>query len=663
MFRYGRIFIATVAVALVLIGARSGAADQNALAILNLRPTNFEAMGYNGEVMYALVSSLETDKTVELMPRREMEGILFQAGLVQGDTPEMALEAGKVLGINFVLFGNVTKKGSKITAHLSLLDMQTRQVLRSWSPRFNSREDILAKTPEVAGELSATILNREQYAAAAAPAVEASGIEPVVEEFQVKSEGKKVILNWKVDTPGPVTGYHVYRSESEDGPFQFLGKTESPAYEDAQIKKGASYYYQIGILSTTGREARATRTAQIKKAGEKLPHPPLLLSTSGHVKRIQINFIPSLINEQERFKIRHYKIFRKGSAGGDWENIATLSAKITSQSELGFTFEDTEGLEDGRTYSYAISSLDSKDRESAMSDRVTVSTLPRPELQVDAAKMLRKIQLSWKPIKDVEGFYLYRRTEQEPWEKVARIRGTPELPYTDDRGLEDGRTYAYYLTAYDTKGESGQSNTIEAETKALPSCPTDIIVQSGLVKSVEISWTPATDPDVGGYIVYRGTDPKNLRPITKIKGYQEDSYLDTGTGFSSLEDGTDYLYALTSFNLFGAEGPPTPTALAQTKPPPVPASGIKLTAAASEILVRWQMNPEPDIRRYVVYRSRNSGLWSNVGETEAGKAQYRDTDLDPESEYRYRIIVEDNDGLKSDPAESDAIESPILPDA
>ena len=42
------------------------------------------------------------------------------------------------------------------------------------------------------------------------------------------------------------------------------------------------------------------------------------------------------------------------------------------------------------------------------------------------------------------------------------------------------------------------------------------------------------------------------------------------------------------------------------------------------------------------------------------ETRYTDHDLKPESQYRYRMIAVDKDGLKSDPVDSDAIPSPIV---
>jgi hypothetical protein len=58
-------------------------------------------------------------------------------------------------------------------------------------------------------------------------------------------------------------------------------------------------------------------------------------------------------------------------------------------------------------------------------------------------------------------------------------------------------------------------------------------------------------------------------------------------------------------------------------------------------------------------RSKDGRKWSELEKVEAGKNAYQDTDLEPDLEYRYRIIAEDQDGLISDPVESNSIASPL----
>ena len=655
MFRSRNVFTLIVALFLLLGNATLSRAQNSALAIFNFRPTNIEAMGCNAEILYALISALEKGKAVKLMSRREMEEILFNNSLVQGDNPEMVLKAGKALSISFILFGQVTKKDGKVQAHLKLMDIQNKRVIKTWSPTFSGRKTIPSQIPSLAGKISKAILNKEEFKSAVStrPTID-------IENLKARSHKKKVVLTWKFDNSLPIVGFHVYRSESHRGPYRFLGRINNNIFNDTKITKGKSYYYHIGIILSSGQEIKTRHTAQLKDAGEKKPHPPLILSGKGHVKRVEIKFVPSLLNEQEKFKITKYKIYRQKKPAPNWEEILTVDAKARPQGKLAFLIEDNKNIEDGVTYTYAISSIDKKKRESRLSDPVSLNTVNCPVLTVAKDNLLRKIDFAWKPLENVEGYYLYRKMDRKKWKRVGKIRGASKTRFTEDKDLKDGEQYQHYLIAYDTKGETSPSNKVEAKTKDLPPSPENLMAQSDLVKSVKISWTSVDDTDVGGYAVYRGVNRKELVRIARIKDYKSNSLLDKGTGFTPLEDGTDYYYAIAGFNLFGPEGKLSRAVHARTKPRPGSAKGLVTTTEQDHILVKWNKNPESDIKTYILYRKQNKRSWSKIGKFDPNQTSYMDDDLKPEKSYSYRIIVEDKDNLKSDPVESDPLRSPIV---
>ena len=651
---------------LLLGHASVSKAQENALAIFNLRPTNFEAMGYDGEILYALVSALRRKKAVQLMPRREMENILSQKAMVQSDDPQMVSKAGKLLGINFILFGQVTKKGTRIISNRNLMDVRQGRVIKTWRKRFSGREDILAQMPSFAAELTRILQNSAGLAAAssgepARPAVQ-------IENLRALSEGKKVILRWEFDPSQPIVGFNAYRSEYADGPYQFIGKTQKSIFTDKKIKKGRTYFYRVGIILASGQEIKSEIVAEIKNAGRKIPHPPLVTGSKGFVRKAELKFVPSLLNSKEKFKITKYIIYRKLPQNDIWENIAEIDAKkplkMALGIALGFKFEDRHNLDDGQTYTYAVSSIDKRMKESPRSDAFAITTIRRPVLALEKDNLLRKIILAWEPLENVDGYYLYRRTGQENWARVGKIKGSQTSQFTDAKTLADGQDYRYYLSAYDAQGETGPSNKVEAKTKDLPLPPGNLKSKSGLVKSVQLVWTAIHDTDIGGYAIYRGLNPQTLKRIDKSKGYESRSFLDQGKAHKSLEDGKEYFYSVASYNLFGAEGDKGPAVRARTKPRPVPVKGLKLVVqresdTKGSITLTWTLNPEPDIEAYLVYRRRNAGFWSKTMTIPANQTRFKDSNLRTESIYRYRLIVVDKDGLKSDPAESKSIKSPV----
>ena len=651
---------AAVLACLVVFAGTTWAAGKNTLALFNLRPTNMEAMGYSGEILFTLVSALEQEKTVDVMPRREMEEILYQKGLVQGDNPAAVAQAGHVLGVDFVLFGQVTEAGGRISSRIQLMDVKTGRVSRAWTPRFADRDAILAQTPAFARELADAMAGGAGESPGLVSAADSAGPSLALQLLRGVSRGDRIFLTWKFDSATPVSGFHIYRSEGVDGPYQFMGGTRDGRFEDPGVKKGTTYYYRVGILPVQGQEVKNPQTVMVKHSGEKTPHSPLLMGGTGHVRRVIFKFVPSLQNQQENFNITRYLIYRRGGQDGQWRNIQSLDVGKKSQYELAYSVEDHDGLDDGLAYEYSVASQDREKGESPLAEAITLTTIGRPALMVRQDGLLRKVEFEWAPLDGVDGYRLYRKNGDGSWQKVAERRSTQSPQLTDDRGLADGIQYAYYLTAYDTSAETGPSETVHARTKDLPTSPAGLDAVGGLVKSVRLTWTPLADPDVGGYAIYRGTDARQLEQIDKVRGHDRDSYTDKGSGFSYLEDGTVYFYAVESYNLFGADGELSPVVSATTKPRPQTIQGLTAVADGETIVVTWRPNPESDVRGNSLYRSQDQGSWSKRDVLPPDQTRFVDKDLKPGISYRYQLIAEDQDGLKSDPVQSTEVASPLV---
>ncbi len=635
-------------------------AQKDVLAIFNLRPTNIEAMDYSGDILYTLISALGKKDSIEVMPRREMEESLFRGGLAQGDNPKQVIKAGNVLGVNYVLFGNVTAKGGQVRAQLNLMDVPNKRVIDTWSPVFSGREAIPSEIGSLVKAIENVIAKSEPFVALQPAEPKTETVRIGIQQFRASNQDGKVLLRWKFDATEPIVGFNIYRASKKAGPFQFVGKTNKNLFEDSGLNRGQLYYYHLGILLGSGQEVKSKQATQITYTAEKMPYPPLIIGGKGHVRRVTIEFVPSLQNDQENFEITQYKLYRKSDDGSQWTPILSIAADKGYQSNVSLRAEDKNISADDLNCTYALSSIDSRGRESPFSDPITIRTIQRPTLSLKKDNLLRQIHFTWAPVKTIEGYNIYRRSNQNKWEKIGRISGASKISFTDKTKLDDGKQYQYYLTVYDEESETGPSNTVAAKTKDPPACPADVGAQSDLVKSVKLSWTPVDDPDIGGYTIYRGIDADNFSRITQVDGYRSDAYLDKGKAFDSLEDGKTYYYKILSYNLFKAEGKPSPVIQATTKPRPTLARGFSAAAGTERITVRWDQNPEFDIKNYTLYRNRNGGMWSKLKELDAGRSEYHDEDLKADTVYRYRIIVEDKDGLKSDPVESEPVKSPLV---
>jgi hypothetical protein len=110
------------------------------------------------------------------------------------------------------------------------------------------------------------------------------------------------------------------------------------------------------------------------------------------------------------------------------------------------------------------------------------------------------VTLAWDPSTDNSGSVTYSVSKEGQGFTVPQEQAT----YTID-WLSPGRTYSFYVTAYDESlNQSGQSNTVTVTTPADTTAPSTPVL-SGTVRGpsqVSLTWTRSTD-DLSEFVGYR----------------------------------------------------------------------------------------------------------------------------------------------------------------
>jgi fibronectin type 3 domain-containing protein len=643
-----------LAVVLLWPAAQAAAKGQIRLAVLSLQPVNIQAVGDDAEVLYSLISSLERAGVgkLDIMPRREMEELLNQARLSQGRDLKSALAAGQALSVQYVVYGQVEKRGAVIAAQIHLLNVATRRDAGCWRPSFDGYRSIRPGCKAIA-EQAVQAMERAPAAASApkaAPSVHIS-------KFRAASVGDEVKLTWSFSPLDPIAFFVLYRSGRSNGPFQQLGESAKNEFIDKTARRGATYFYRLEARLRAGRTVQVEQLAQIKDVGEKTPSPPLVLEAKSGVRRAVIIFAPALENMHNGFDIKEYRLHRRPKGEGEFALVG--SARIgKSKNELAWTAVDAQGLQDGRAYEYVLTSLAKGGKESAYSDTVAVEAPAAPELSVKMEGLLRKVVLGWAPLDGVKGFYLYRRPRGGSFQRIAAI-SAGAATYTDVTDLDDGQTYEYVLTGYDGQAETARSDQVAARTKPRPPAPEGLNAISGMVKAVQLSWRPSEDPDAAGYYVYRGKGPERER-IAVIPDPQTSRFLDEGKPpFHLLGDGAEYAYTVSAYNTFKAEGAFSKAITARTKKRPAPVRGLRVQALGPDkIRISWEKNNEEDIAEYSISHYRIKGIWIPAADTGPDVDSYVETGMTPGVAYVYSIVARDKDGLESDPTEAGPVVTP-----
>lgn len=169
--------------------------------------------------------------------------------------------------------------------------------------------------------------------------------------------------------------------------------------------------------------------------------------------------------------------------------------------------------------------------------------------------------------------------------------------------------------------------------------------------AVAFEWKAISDPQIAGFIVYRGEPGMMLTQVGVTGSRFNTHYVDT----KDLLEGHQYIYRISSFTADGRESDPSPNVTANTisKLEPVGiVAGVSNLPKTAKLIFR--PHPNERVSGYRIERrdKRNSG-WKAI-ETLKGRlnAEFIDTPLEDGTEYEYRVIVVSHDNLVSLPSET-----------
>jgi fibronectin type 3 domain-containing protein len=158
----------------------------------------------------------------------------------------------------------------------------------------------------------------------------------------------------------------------------------------------------------------------------------------------------------------------------------------------------------------------------------------------------QSVSLAWDAVDGASGYNVYRSKEKDgPLEMQINRAPAAETSFNDS-GLANGVDYYYAVTALAGDSAPFMEGPPSISVLATPSDTVPPITPTGLMVVpgggfVLLSWEPVSDPDLGGYHVYRGEmsggDMVRLtdEPIVYIT-YRDDAAL----------PGVEYEYAVTA---------------------------------------------------------------------------------------------------------------------
>ncbi len=206
-------------------------------------------------------------------------------------------------------------------------------------------------------------------------------------------------------------------------------------------------------------------------------------------------------------------------------------------------------------------------------------------------------------------------------------------------GLTPSTTYYFRVRAANASGMSAYSNEVTTVTDADPLAAPDNLVATAVSQSaIDLQWNDNSSTETD-FIILRSTSSGSGYGIIGSVGANQTTYNDTG-----LNPGTNYYYVVrASDGTFESgdsnEGNATTfAALAD------PDNLVATVASFSEINLTWNDNSGTETG-FVVERSIPSiDPYQIIATLGADVTSYNDTGLNPETEYRYRVMATGSSG-------------------
>ncbi|MBL4940237.1 MAG: fibronectin type III domain-containing protein [Colwellia sp.] len=636
---------------LFFINIFATAGNVNSIALFNLRPISMDAIGADADLLYSLEVEFEKSSQLSVMSRRDIEAVLHRIGGAQVSDTNLVIAYGQEMGVGFILTGDVDKTGSSMKVTLNLVDIIGERVVNVWHKSYTGRGDVLQGSKALAKEIKQSILTAAQANISSVNKTTNESTIEYLDHVTAVAKGSGVFLSWTINDKVSVFYTNVYRGQSVDGLFEFVASVEETQFQD-DIQ--GDVFYRLDLVLDNGNEIKGEQIVSAKASTNLIDVtllPPIVLSSKNLLHGIKIDLVPQLNNQG----VLGYNFYQKVN-DDQWKKVHSINKtdQLTYSLVLNKNFISNASYQ---LYVTAYSALGESDR----SDTLLLTIHPSLQLNVNKDKILRKAELSWKSAKTGKGYKIYRReTDDRPWQLTKEILGIDSLSFTDQNNLKDGQEYQYSITAFDEFTETLKSKTAFVKTKDLPPAPENLKVQSGLVKTVKLTWQASDDQDVSGYVVFRQVSSKKseglLEEVAFLEGYQTQEFID-GLGEVPLQDGETYFYAIAAKNLFGSLGKVSLTIETQTKPLPQQPQNFKVSNGENTITLSWQANNEIDIDYYALYRRWNSEPWQKISESK--NTHYQDDDLKVYAKTQYKITATDKSGLISKPSQVESIDSPL----
>jgi len=217
--------------------------------------------------------------------------------------------------------------------------------------------------------------------------------------------------------------------------------------------------------------------------------------------------------------------------------------------------------------------------------------------------------------------------------------------------LPDSSTYTIYAKAYDTDDNSAGSELITVTVDNSFAVPTPVVLRDPsdiTASSMILTWTQNTNDDFKCYKIFRSLREGVGEPSGQIVTIYDDST--TTYEVSGLVENETYFFKVYVYDVFGfSAGSNEIRGITVNVPPTAVTLNDPRDIREDSMTLSWSRNEDHDFSLYKLFVLLTPGvdtLSTLVLETEdRNMTTYTVTDLEPETQYFFKIFTYDSGGL------------------
>lgn len=250
------------------------------------------------------------------------------------------------------------------------------------------------------------------------------------------------------------SGYYIYR-KVDSGSYKKIGTVKSGltlTYTDKSPQAGSTNYYRIAAYQAGGITLKSNEKSVFYL---QTPVPGRASASKNCIK-----FSWSPVNGAEG-----YIIYRKSGSSAYSEVKRVSGQSANSYTDNGLTAKTTY-VYTVRAYKGGVTSgYDAKGCTATTQAATTTITPKKPSLK-SAVITTSGVKLTWKKAGNAKGYYVYRKTGNGKYSKIATLKSAGKVTYTDKKA-KNGKTYTYAVKSYNGKKTSANSNTKKIRYQAV----------------------------------------------------------------------------------------------------------------------------------------------------------------------------------------------------